>query len=95
MGQIQLLLINAVDKFFWVIEILILIRVILSWVPMRSNGPIITLVYDLTEPILGPAKRMLDKSPLGGGMMIDFSPIIALFMMGLLKQIILALLMLI
>lgn len=86
MGNIQILLTKSVDIFFWVIESLILVRIILSWFPMRPNQ-IMTFVYNLTEPILGPARKMLDKSPLGGGMMIDFSPIIALFLLSLAKAI--------
>ncbi len=42
----------------------------------------------MTEPILGPCRRMLDKSPLGGGMMLDFSPVIALILMMLAEQLI-------
>ena len=35
----------------------------------------------MTEPILGPVRHWMDKSPIGGGMMLDFSPVIALFLM--------------
>ena len=45
--------------------------------------------YSLTEPILGPVKRMMDKSPLGGGMMLDFSPVIALFILDIIQIILL------
>lgn len=55
------------------------------------NNPIGKLIYNLTEPILGPCRRMLDKSPLGGGMMLDFSPVIALILMMLVKQLLIGL----
>ena len=85
--SIQLLLIRAIDVFFYLIELLIFIRIILSWIPMFGyQNPIGQLIYRLTEPILGPCRSMLDKSPLGGGMMLDFSPIIALILMMLVKQ---------
>ena len=74
--------IQAIDVFFNVIEWLIFIRILLSWIPMFGySNPLGRLIYNLTEPILGPCRSMLEKSPLGGGMMLDFSPIIALILM--------------
>ena len=74
--SIQLLLIRAIDVFFYLIELLIFIRIILSWIPMFGyQNPIGQLIYRLTEPILGPCRSMLDKSP-----------IIALILMMLVKQ---------
>lgn len=83
---IQTLLINSVDVFFQVIYLIILIRIILSWVSTGRNG-VTGIIYTLTEPILGPIRSMLDKSPIGGGM-LDFSPIIALFVMDIIKMVI-------
>ncbi len=78
--------------FFKLLELLIFIRILLSWIPMFGyNNPIGKLIYNLTEPILGPCRRMLDKSPLGGGMMLDFSPVIALILMMLVKQLLIGL----
>lgn len=37
----------------------------------------------------GSVKRMMDKSPLGGGMMLDFSPVIALFILDIIQIILL------
>lgn len=90
MSSLQILLIKAVDMFFYVMEILIFVRIILSWLPMGYNNPIGQFLIAMTEPILGPCRRMLDKSPLGGGMMLDFSPIIALILMMLAKQLLMA-----
>lgn len=74
----QILLINAVIIFARAIEYLILARIIISWLPIDRSNPIIQLLYLLTEPILGPIRKLMYKSPLGGaGMMIDFSPVIA------------------
>ncbi|MEA4815744.1 MAG: YggT family protein [Lachnospiraceae bacterium] len=78
---------KAVDIFFEVIYILIFVRIILSWISLPNNS-FSSLIYSLTEPILGPVRRMLNRSPLGGGMMLDFSPIIALFFMNIAKLII-------
>lgn len=94
MENLQFLLVRAVDLFFYVMELLIFGRILLSWLPLGYNNPIGQFLYTMTEPILGPCRRMLDKSPLGGGMMLDFSPVIALILMMLTKQLILGAIML-
>lgn len=82
---------KAIDMFFQVIYMLLMARILLSWFPMisRNNG-IGAILYTLTEPILGPIRNMIDKSPIGGGMMIDFSPIIAFFIMDIVKRILIS-----
>lgn len=56
-------------------------RVILSWFPVTPNSfmaTVYTFLYTITEPVLGPIRRVLP--PLGsGGMGLDLSPIIVLF----------------
>ena len=92
MNGIQILFLNAINMFFNLLEFLIFIRILLSWIPIFGyNNPIGRLIYSLTEPILGPCRRMLDNSPLGGGMMLDFSPVIALILMMLVKQLLVGL----
>ncbi len=49
-------------------------RIILSWFPIRPGSPwvgIYSFLYSITEPLLGPVRRML---PSFGG--IDFSPMV-------------------
>jgi len=80
-------LVLALDIFFQVIYILIFIRILLSWVPMASQTSLGGFIYGLTEPILGPIRAMIANSPIGGGMMLDFSPIISLFVMNIAKEV--------
>jgi len=87
MGSIEFLLLRAVDVFFNLLQFLIFARIMLSWVPIIPNNPISQLIFHLTEPILGPARRLMEKSPLGGGMMLDFSPILALILMRLVQTV--------
>ena len=60
-----------------VINFLVIIRCVLSFLPLAGGGGKFTkLVYDLTEPFLAPVRKLLFDSPLGGqGMMLDFSPV--------------------
>ena len=59
--------------FFTVLKFLILVRVILSWLPLRLPEVVSRMIYDTTEPILGFFRRVIP--PLG---MLDISPIIAI-----------------
>jgi YggT family protein len=52
-------------------------RIIMSWFPVTpgtTTASIVSILYDLTEPVLGPARRVIP--PLG---MFDISPMIVLF----------------
>lgn len=53
-------------------------RIILSWFPIGPGSaltPVFSLLYAITEPVLGPLRRILP--PVGiGGMGLDLSPMI-------------------
>jgi YggT family protein len=85
MGQLNWVLRVSVGYFFSIIELLIFIRIILSWISPGYGSPIMRAVYGVTEPILSPFRRLLERSSFGGGMM-DFSPILALLFMRFLAQ---------
>ncbi|HYD10752.1 MAG TPA: YggT family protein [Acidimicrobiales bacterium] len=56
---------------------LIFARIIMSWFPVNPNGPMATIfsaLYSVTEPVLGPVRRMMPRMG-----MFDFSPIIVFF----------------
>ncbi len=55
--------------------VLIIIGVILSWVGQGFRHPIVPLIFQLTEPVLAPIRRIL---PSMGG--FDLSPLIALIL---------------
>jgi YggT family protein len=67
----------------WVLQayvIVIFARVILSWFPITPGTPLASaarVLYALTEPVLGPIRRVLPPMRLGG-MGLDLSPIIVL-----------------
>jgi YggT family protein len=58
----------------------ILIQVVISWVNPGTYNPVVSLLYSLTEPLLGRARRLLP--PISG---FDLSPIIALIALQLIK----------
>ena len=64
-------LITIIQKLFWLVDILILIRVLLSWFPMNNNFT--DLIYNITDPMLKPFKDFLDKYL---NLHIDLSPLL-------------------
>lgn len=88
MGSLQPILFRTVDMFFALLEWLIFARIIISWLPIGRDNIIVGMLYTLTEPILGPIREMMRRSPLGGGIGLDFSPVIALFVMNIIEMII-------
>ena|SRR6267143_5760501 len=64
--------------------LLIFVRVIMSWVPMRLPFVLNELVFNVTEPVLSPIRRYM---PIAGGM--DFSPFIALLLIQILASVLL------
>ena len=72
---------SFVTILFNVLTIAIFARVLLSWFPMRQDHPIIVLLFEVTEPILGPLRRIVPR--LG---MIDITPIVALFALQILES---------
>jgi len=57
-------------------SLLILIRVLLSWIPMNRPNAIVAFIFAATEPILEPIRRILP--PMGG---VDLSPIVAMVLL--------------
>ena len=55
----------------------VIVRILLSWFPLQPGGmgaQIFSVVYSVTEPVLGPIRRAM---PAIG--MFDFSPIVVIF----------------
>lgn len=84
-------LVAIINLLFRILWFLILARVILSWVRVSPYhptwGPIVTAIYQLTDPIIEPVRRILP--PMGG---LDFSPIVVLLLLDLLRSLIVSLL---
>ena len=75
-------LITLIDWAAKVLTLLIIARVIISWVRPRTANPLVIFVYSITEPLLRPVRSIL---PSMGG--LDLSPIIVLFAIQILARI--------
>jgi YggT family protein len=64
--------------------LILLIRVVLSWVNVSPYNPVARFLYRITDPVLDPIRRML---PSFGG--LDISPLIVFGAVWLLKSLLL------
>ena len=70
----------------WLLDLYSLVlfaSIILSWVNLSPDNPIVKVVQQLTEPVLAPVRRVL---PAAGG--FDFSALVVLFAIRLLQRLI-------
>jgi YggT family protein len=73
----KLILATTVSYFFDFLNLMILIRVFLTWFNFNPENKFIVLIFQLTDPVLEPFRKLASKFGLNTGM-IDFSPIISL-----------------
>ena len=77
-------LVNFIQLLAFVLWFLLIARVVLSWTnPMGGGGGLVAFVYQATEPILAPIRRILPSS---GG--VDWSPLIAMLVLGVLVRVV-------
>ncbi len=57
-------------------------RVIISWLNVSPTNPIASVIYQVTEPILAPLRRVLPRVG-----MLDFSPMVAIFIIIIVQRV--------
>ncbi len=78
---------RIINFVFWLLDIAILARVLISWLQPDPYNPIVRAIYDITEPILAPLRRYIP--PIGG---FDLTPMVALILLDLLERVLISLL---
>jgi len=83
------MLVSVVNFIFNFFITMVFARVILSWVRVSPYhptwGPVVNFIHQVTEPIMAPVRNIM---PAMGG--FDFSPIVVLFGLSFLQNIILS-----
>ncbi len=73
---------GLIGKIIGLYEIVIIVRIVLSWVPHNAQHPAAAFLYKITEPILAPVRRVIPS--IGG---IDVSPIVVFIGLGFVKRV--------
>jgi YggT family protein len=71
---------------FTILKVAVIVRVVSSWLPISPYSRWVAWSYRLSEPILGPLRRVMPT--LGG---LDLSPILAYFLLSITERLLLGL----
>jgi len=74
---------SVLDIILRTLELLIIVRALLSWVNPDPNNALVQIVYKITEPVLYPLRKIL---PFSWKLGLDISPILALLIIIFLQQ---------
>lgn len=81
-----LVIVNFLELLISALMLLVLARVVVSWVAPSGGGGLVAFIYQVTEPILAPIRRVV--RPSGG---LDWAPLIAMLVLGLLLRLVIRL----
>jgi len=65
--------VEFVDLLLWIIQLLMLIRAVMSWMPIDEDSTFYNFLVSATEPIIYPVRAIVEKIPAVSGMPIDIS----------------------
>jgi YggT family protein len=76
------LIVTFVQFLAFALWFLLIARVLMSWTNPTGGGGLTAFIYQATEPILAPIRRVLP--PTGG---VDWSPLIAMLLIGVVVRV--------
>lgn len=79
---------RLVGLIFDIAELIMLIRIVISWLPVNRDNRFVELLFKVTEPVLAPFRNLVSRIA-KQTLPIDFSPIIVLLLLAILRHIIL------
>lgn len=75
--------VNFLQLLIGALMLLVIARVVVSWVAPTGGGGLVAFIYQSTEPFLAPIRRFIPPS---GG--LDWAPLIAMLVLGLLLRVV-------
>ncbi|MCB5252757.1 MAG: YggT family protein [Candidatus Cloacimonadaceae bacterium] len=85
-NPVTTVLIRSIVNLIAIYNLIILARVISSWIIRDPSSQILRFLYAVTEPILGPIRNIMPN------MGLDFSPIVAYLLLNILRRILISIL---
>ena len=78
--------INIIDNVFSFLNLLIIIRVFMSWFQISHRSLIANIIINITEILLRPVRELIFQFNSN----IDFSPIITIFILNSIKSLLIS-----
>lgn len=79
---------NLILDLFHLYSLIIIVRVVVSWVRVDPRNQFVRILSAVTDPVLVPIQKVIP--PIGGG--LDISPIVAILLIQLLRKLIIGVL---
>ena len=76
------LVIGVANAILFVLELAMLVRAILSWLPISDDHPVVRLVTMLTEPIIAPIRALFARMNWFQNIPIDISFLVAYLLLS-------------
>ncbi len=70
-------LIKCVEVYSWIV----LASVLVSWIRLPQDNPVVQMLDTFTEPLLGPIRKLMPD--MGG---LDFSPVVLFVLLNMLSS---------
>ena len=77
-------IVNFVSILVIILQIAIIGRALLSWFPVDPRSPLVSILNEVTEPVLAPLRRVVPR--IG---MIDITPMVAIFLLYIIQSVVL------
>jgi YggT family protein len=81
-GAFMAAVFDVIFSILTLIQWLVIIAAVISWVNPDPHNPIVQLLYRMTEPLLRPFRKILPPQRTGG---IDFSPLLVILLIIFIK----------
>ena len=75
------IILNFIRILCDILSFAIFVRALLTWFPISPSNPLVSIIYQLTEPIMAPLRRIIPR--IG---MIDITPIVAILLLQFISQ---------
>ncbi len=77
---------TLVSVFLSILQLLMLVRAIMSWIPMDEDSAIGNFVFAMTEPVIYPARLILERFEFVSRSPIDISFFAALVLISIVQM---------
>ncbi len=74
-----------VRLFLAVLEMLMIVRMLLSWMPVDDDSPVVNFVFAMTEPLILPVRIILERSATVQALPIDLSFFVVFVLLGIIQ----------
>ena len=87
MIQIAYVLMATVRVLLMALELLMLARAVISWLPIPEDSPVENFLYAVTEPVIMPVRSLCERFGWFEGLPIDMSFFITFILISVLAAI--------